>query len=70
MKSTKILILNRGSAQCNDVDQFESLCFCWTSQLLYVDSFKKLDEEIGRKPVDKEGQGLAEESMYQVQNSI
>ena len=35
-----------------------------------VDSFKELDEEIGRKPVDKEGQGLAEESMYQVQNSI
>ena len=35
-----------------------------------VDSFKELDEEIGRKPVDKEGQGLAEQNMYQVQNSI
>ena len=32
-------------------------------------SLSELDGEIGRKSVDKEGQGLAEQNMYQVQNS-
>ena len=33
-------------------------------------NLSELDGEVGQKFVDKEGQGLAEQNMYQVQKTI
>ena len=40
------------------------------ARLALTVNLSELDGEVGRKSVDKEGQGLAEQNMYQVQNSI